>query len=144
MLLNTAVTADGSEMGRAQSLQAQAGCVEPHVDMNPVLPKPSSDTDAQAYHDYKEVAMQAVLDSHRLLSKKYQVIMVEGAGSSAEVNLREGDIVNMGFAEAVDCQVIILGDIDKGAVFAQLVGTLAVLSASEQNRVVVWDQQISW
>jgi adenosylcobyric acid synthase len=150
MALNSAVTADGGEIGRAQALQAQAAGFSPHVDMNPVLLKPSSNTDAQviihgkaisdmqaqAYHDYKKVAMQAVLDSHRRLSKQYQVIMVEGAESSAEINLREGDIANIGFAETVDCPVIIVADIDKGDVFAHLVGTLALLSASEQNRVV--------
>ena len=150
MALNSAVTADGGEIGRAQALQAQAAGVEPHVDMNPVLLKPSSDTgaqviihgkavsnmQAQAYHDYKKVAMQAVLDSHQRLSQQYQVIMVEGAGSPAEINLHEGDIANMGFAEAVDCPVIIVADIDKGGVFAHLVGTLELLSQSEQNRVV--------
>lgn len=150
MALNSAVTADGGEIGRAQALQAQAAGIEPQVDMNPVLLKPSSDTgaqviihgkaisnmQAQAYHDYKKVAMQAVLDSHQRLSKQYQVIMVEGAGSPAEINLREGDIANMGFAEAVNCPVIIVADIDKGGVFAHLVGTLELLSPSEQNRVV--------
>lgn len=150
MSLNSAVTADGGEIGRAQALQAQAAGVEPHVDMNPVLLKPSSDTgaqviihgkaishmQAQTYHDYKKVAMQAVLDSHQRLSQQYQVIMVEGAGSPAEINLREGDIANMGFAEAVDCPVIIVADIDKGGVFAHLVGTLELLSQSEKDRVV--------
>ncbi|MCF2949868.1 cobyric acid synthase [Paraglaciecola aquimarina] len=150
MALNSAVTADGKEIGRAQALQAQAANLAPHSDMNPVLLKPSSDTGAQviihgeaitdmqakAYHDYKKVAMQAVLDSHARLTSEYEVIMVEGAGSPAEINLREGDIANMGFAEAVDCPVIIVADIDKGGVFAQLVGTLELLSPSEQNRVV--------
>ena len=150
MSLNSAVTADGGEIGRAQALQAQAAGVEPHVDMNPVLLKPSSDTgaqviihgkaishmQAQTYHDYKKVAMQAVLDSLQRLSQQYQVIMVEGAGSPAEINLREGDIANMGFAEAVDCPVIIVADIDKGGVFAHLVGTLELLSQSEKDRVV--------
>lgn len=150
MALNSAVTPDGGEIGRAQALQALAAGVAPHVDMNPVLLKPSSDTgaqviihgkaisnmQAQAYHDYKKVAMQAVLASHQRLAKQYQVIMVEGAGSPAEINLREGDIANMGFAEAVDCPVILVADIDKGGVFAHLVGTLALLSQSEQNRVV--------
>lgn len=150
MALNSAVTAGGGEIGRAQALQALAAGVEPHVDMNPVLLKPSSDTgaqviihgkaisnmQAQAYHDYKKVAMQAVLDSHQRLSEQYDLIMVEGAGSPAEINLREGDIANMGFAEAVDCPVIIVADIDKGGVFAHLVGTLDLLSQSEQNRVV--------
>jgi adenosylcobyric acid synthase len=150
MALNSAVTPDGGEIGRAQALQAQAAGIEPHVDMNPVLLKPSSDTgaqviihgkavsnmQAQAYHGYKKVAMQAVLDSHHRLSKQHQVIIVEGAGSPAEINLREGDIANMGFAEAVDCPVIIVADIDKGGVFAHLVGTLELLSQSEQSRVV--------
>ncbi len=149
MALNSAVTADGGEIGRAQAVQAQAAGLAPHTDMNPVLLKPSSDTgaqviihgraltrmDAAAYHDYKRVAMQAVLDSHRRLSAQYPVVMVEGAGSPAEINLRAGDIANMGFAEAVDCPVILIADIDKGGVFAHLVGTLELLSPSEQARV---------
>jgi len=149
MALNSAVTADGGEIGRAQAVQAQAAGLPPHSDMNPVLLKPNSDTgaqviihgravtqmDAAAYHDYKRVAMQAVLESHRRLSERYQVVMVEGAGSPAEINLRTNDIANMGFAEAVDCPVILIADIDKGGVFAHLVGTLELLSASEQARV---------
>jgi adenosylcobyric acid synthase len=117
--------------------------------MNPVLLKPNSDTGAQviihghaignmealAYHQYKNTARAAVLASHQRLSEQYQVIVVEGAGSPAEINLRENDIANMGFAEAVDCPVILIGDIDKGGVFAHLVGTLALLSESEQARV---------
>ncbi|WP_339900647.1 cobyric acid synthase [Paraglaciecola polaris] len=150
MALNSAVTKDGGEIGRAQAVQAQAAGIEPSVDMNPVLLKPSSDTGAQViihgkavsdmqaakYHDYKQVAMQAVLSSHQRLTREYEVIVVEGAGSPAEINLRKGDIANMGFAEAVDCPVIIVADIDRGGVFAQLVGTLDLLSTSEQNRVV--------
>jgi adenosylcobyric acid synthase len=149
MALNSAVTADGGEIGRAQAVQAQAAGLAAHTDMNPVLLKPNSDTGAQviihgralssmdavAYHDYKKVAMQAVLQSHQRLSAAYPVVMVEGAGSPAEINLRAGDIANMGFAEAVDCPVILIADIDKGGVFAHLVGTLALLSASEQARV---------
>ncbi|MDL0441715.1 cobyric acid synthase [Stutzerimonas frequens] len=149
MALNSAVTADGGEIGRAQAVQAQAANLAPHSDMNPVLLKPNSDIGAQviihgravtsmdavAYHDYKRVAMQAVLDTHRRLSAAYRVVMVEGAGSPAEINLRAGDIANMGFAEAVDCPVILIADIDKGGVFAHLVGTLALLSESEQARV---------
>ena len=149
MALNSAVTADGGEIGRAQAVQAQAANLAPHTDMNPVLLKPNSDIGAQviihgravtsmdavAYHDYKRVAMQAVLDSHRRLSAAYRVVMVEGAGSPAEINLRAGDIANMGFAEAVDCPVILIADIDRGGVFAHLVGTLALLSESEQARV---------
>ena len=149
MALNSAVTADGGEIGRAQAVQAQAAYLDPHTDMNPVLLKPNSDTGAQviihgraignmhavAYHDYKQTARAAVLESHQRLSAQYPVVMVEGAGSPAEINLRTGDIANMGFAEAVDCPVILIADIDKGGVFAHLVGTLELLSASEQARV---------
>lgn len=149
MALNSAVTADGGEIGRAQAVQAQACGLAAHTDMNPVLLKPNSDTGAQvivhgravgnmhavAYHDYKRVAMQAVLESHGRLRERYAVVMVEGAGSPAEINLRAGDIANMGFAEAVDCPVILIADIDKGGVFAHLVGTLKLLSPAEQARV---------
>lgn len=149
MALNSAVTADGGEIGRSQALQAQACFLEPHTDMNPVLLKPNSDTGAQvivhghalsdmeanAYHDYKPRAMAAVLESHHRLRERYDWVLVEGAGSPAEINLREKDIANMGFAEAVDCPVVLVADIDKGGVFAQLVGTLALLSESEQARV---------
>lgn len=150
MALNSAVTADGGEIGRAQAVQAQAAKLAPHTDMNPVLLKPNSDTGAQViihgraignmealeYHCYKSTARAAVLDSHRRLSERYPVIVVEGAGSPAEINLREGDIANMGFAETVNCPVILIADIDKGGVFAHLVGTLALLSESEQARIV--------
>ncbi|MFC3122772.1 cobyric acid synthase [Agaribacter flavus] len=150
MALNSAVTKDGGEIGRAQAVQAQAAGVEPHVDMNPILLKPSSDTGAQVivhgksvgdmqaapYHQYKTIAMEAVLASHKRLTSTYDLVVVEGAGSPAEINLRDRDIANMGFAEAVDCPVILIADIDKGGVFAQLVGTLALLSESEQNRIV--------
>lgn len=149
MALNSAVTADGGEIGRAQAVQAQACYLEPHTDMNPVLLKPNSDTGAQviihgravttmnalAYHGYKEIAMQAVLESHRRLAESYPVIVVEGAGSPAEINLRANDIANMGFAEAVDCPVLLIADINRGGVFAHLVGTLELLSPSEQARV---------
>lgn len=150
MALNSAVTEDGGEIGRSQAVQAQACFLAPHTDMNPVLLKPSSDTGAQiiiqgkaltsmeaaAYHDYKTTAMKAVLDSYQRLQNQYDVIVVEGAGSPAEINLRDRDIANMGFAEEVDCPVIIVADIDRGGVFAHLVGTLELLSASEQKRVV--------
>ena len=149
MALNSAVTAEGGEIGRAQAVQAQAAGLAPHTDMNPVLLKPNSDTGSQviihgravtsmnavAYHDYKTIAMQAVLASHARLSAAYPVVMVEGAGSPAEINLRAGDIANMGFAEAVDCPVILIADINRGGVFAHLVGTLELLSESEQARV---------
>lgn len=149
MALNSAVTVDGGEIGRAQALQAQACGLEPHTDMNPVLLKPSSDTGAQViihgraradmnardYHAYKRTAMSAVLESWQRLGEQYDWRVVEGAGSPAEINLRDRDIANMGFAEAVDCPVILVADIDRGGVFAHLVGTLALLSPSEQARV---------
>ncbi|CAG9175897.1 Cobyric acid synthase [Cupriavidus laharis] len=149
MALNSAVTADGGEIGRAQALQALAAGVAPHTDMNPVLLKPSSDTgaqviihgqarldlDARAYHAYKPEAMKAVLASHARLMRAYDVVVVEGAGSPAEINLRDRDIANMGFAERVDCPVVLVADIDRGGVFAHLVGTLDCLSDSERARV---------
>ena len=150
MALNSAVTVDGGEIGRSQAMQAVACGLKPHTDMNPVLLKPSSDTQAQViihgkvaadlgakgFHDYKKIALNAVLESFDRLQNQYQTIIVEGAGSPAEINLRDNDIANMGFAEAVDCPVIIVADIDRGGVFAHLVGTLDCLSASEQSRVV--------
>ena len=149
MALNSAVTVDGGEIGRAQAVQAQACGLEPHTDFNPVLLKPDSDTgaqvivhgraatrlDARGYHDYKRVAMAAVLASHARLAARYEALVVEGAGSPAEINLRANDIANMGYAEAVDCPVLLVADIDRGGVFAHLVGTLALLSASERARV---------
>jgi adenosylcobyric acid synthase len=149
MALNSAVTVDGGEIGRAQAVQAQAAFLEPHTDMNPVLLKPNTDIgaqviihgkalanmDARRYHDYKPIAMQAVLESYARLCAAYDVVLVEGAGSPAEINLRDKDIANMGFAEAVDCPVWLVGDIDRGGVFAHLYGTLALLSPSEQARI---------
>lgn len=150
MALNSAVTQDGGEIGRAQALQAIAAGVTPHTDMNPVLLKPSSDTGAQViihgkaraemqardYHQYKTVAMAAVLESHARLSAQFACIVVEGAGSPAEINLRDRDIANMGFAESVDCPVILVADIDRGGVFAHIVGTLSCLSPSERARIL--------
>ncbi|MCL1141981.1 cobyric acid synthase [Shewanella gaetbuli] len=154
MALNSAVTVDGGEIGRAQALQAVACNLAPHTDFNPVLLKPSSDTGAQVIIQgkalttleaksffgpdsvgYKQMALNVVLDSFTRLKQQYSVVVIEGAGSPAEINLRQGDIANMGFAEAADCPVIIIADIDKGGVFAHLVGTLALLSPSEQARV---------
>lgn len=149
MALNSAVTVDGGEIGRAQALQAQAARVPAHIDFNPILLKPSTDKraqviihgkahadlDARAYHEYKPRAMKAVLESWDRLCANYDCIVVEGAGSPAEINLRARDIANMGFAEVVDCPVIIVADIDRGGVFAHLVGTLELLSPSEQARV---------
>lgn len=149
MALNSAVTVDGGEIGRAQAVQAQACGLEPHSDMNPVLLKPASDTaaqviiqgkvatnlDARAYHDYKRIARHAVMESYTRLAAKYDAIIVEGAGSPAEINLRDNDIANMGFAEAVNCPVWLVADIDRGGVFAHLHGTLALLAPSERARV---------
>jgi len=149
MALNSAVTANGGEIGRAQAVQAQACGIEPHTDMNPVLLKPNTDSgaqviiqgkalfdmDARAFHKYKLTAMQAVLESHERLCKQYDAVLVEGAGSPAEINLREHDIANMGFAEAIDCPVLLIADINRGGVFAHLVGTLDLLSPSEQKRI---------
>ncbi len=148
MALNSAVTVDGGEIGRAQAVQALAAGLEPHTDMNPVLLKPNSDTGAQViihghtatnldavdYHNYKPTAMKAVLQSYNRLKQQYDWIIIEGAGSPAEINLRDRDIANMGFAEEVDCPVIIVGDINRGGVFAHLTGTLDLLSESEQQR----------
>ena len=148
MALNSAVTVDGGEIGRSTALQALACGLEPHSDMNPVLLKPQSDCGAQVilrgkvhgnmdaldYHAYKAEAMNSVMASWRDLSARYDVVIAEGAGSPAEINLRANDIANMGFAEAADCPVLLVGDIDKGGVFAQLVGTLALLSDSERDR----------
>ncbi|MFA6178034.1 MAG: cobyric acid synthase [Candidatus Methylopumilus sp.] len=150
MALNSAVTIDGGEIGRAQAVQAMACGLEPHSDMNPILLKPNTDTgsqviihgkvvgnmEASGYHDYKAVAMNAVMESWRRLQAQYDHVVVEGAGSPAEINLREGDVANMGFAEAADCPVILIADIDRGGVFAHIVGTLALLSESERNRII--------
>ncbi len=150
MALNSAVTDDGNEIGRAQAVQAQAAGLAPHVDMNPILLKPNTDTGAQViiqgkaignmnavgYHEYKSIAKDAALASYDRLATQYQAVLIEGAGSPAEINLRARDIANMGFAESVDCPVIIIADIDKGGVFAHLVGTFELLSQSEQDRVI--------
>jgi adenosylcobyric acid synthase len=150
MSLNSAVAADGGEIGRAQALQAQAARVPALVDMNPVLLKPSSDTEAQVivagrpftdlsargYQDLKPRLLSEVLAAFQRLHGKFDSVIVEGAGSPAEVNLRANDIANMGFAGAVDCPVILLADIDRGGALAHVVGTLACLSDTERERVV--------
>lgn len=150
MALNSAVTVDGGEIGRSQAVQAQACGIEPHSDMNPILLKPNSNTgsqvillgrsignmDAATYHRFKPSAMDVVLEAHQRVAASCDCVLVEGAGSPAEINLRDGDIANMGFAEAVDCPVVLVADIDRGGVFAHLVGTLALLSDSERRRVV--------
>lgn len=149
MALNSAVTPDGGEIGRAQALQAQAAGAPLSVHMNPVLLKPNTDTGAQVilqghsignlealdYHQYKPKAAEAVFDSFKKLGKSYACLLVEGAGSPAEINLRKGDIANMGFALQVKCPVVIIADIDRGGVFAHLTGTLQLLSRTERSLV---------
>lgn len=146
---NAAVTVDGGEIGRAQALQARAAGVDPRVDMNPVLLKPESETGAQVivhgkrvttvrardYAKLKPTLMAPVLESFTRLKKEADLVLVEGAGSPAEINLRAGDLANMGFAIAADCPVILAGDIDRGGVIAQLVGTHAVLP--DEDRAMV-------
>ncbi len=146
---NAAVTADGGEIGRAQALQARAAGIAPTVHMNPVLLKPQSDVGAQVvvrgrvignaraddYQRLKPTLLPAVLDSFARLADGADLILVEGAGSPAEVNLRAGDIANMGFAEAADVPVVLIGDIDRGGVIASLVGTVALLASAERHRL---------
>jgi len=146
---NAAVTADGGEIGRAQALQARACGAEPATDMNPVLLKPQSEGGAQIVVDgrvwgsasareYRDLApslLPRVLDAFKRLAELADLVLVEGAGSPAEINLRSGDIANMGFAEAADVPVVLIGDIERGGVIAQLVGTHALLSDRERARV---------
>lgn len=146
---NAAVTVDGGEIGRAQALQAMAACRPAHTDMNPVLLKPETDTGAQVivqgqrratlrardYAEAKPALMEAVLDSFHRLADQVDLIIVEGAGSPAEINLRKGDIANMGFAEAARVPVILTGDIDRGGVIAQVVGTKAILPPEDAAHI---------
>ena len=142
---NAAVTADGGEIGRAQALQARAARVAPSVHMNPVLLKPQSEIGAQivvqgkvygsakaaAYQHMKRDLLPFVLDSYQRLRGEADLVLVEGAGSAAEVNLRDNDIANMGFAQAADVPVVLIGDIDRGGVIASLVGTKAVIASED-------------
>jgi len=146
---NAAVTQDGGEIGRAQALQARACGINPSVHMNPVLLKPQSDQGAQIivqghvygtanardYHRLKPDLLPRVLESFGEISKDADLVLIEGAGSPAEINLRESDIANMGFAEAADVPVVLVGDIDRGGVIAALVGTHALLPKSERARI---------
>ncbi len=148
MALNSAVTADGGEIGRAQAVQAEACFLQPDVRMNPILLKPNSDLGSQVilrgkaignmkaveYHQHKPKLLQDVVLAHQEVLADFDLVMVEGAGSPAEINLRQHDLANMGFAEAVDCPVIIVADIDRGGVFAHLYGTYELLSVTEQAR----------
>ena len=149
MALNSFVTPDGLELGRAQAVQAEAAGVECDVRMNPILLKPSSDTgsqlivngevrghyDAREYFRMKRGLIPDVLNAYRSLEAENDILVIEGAGSPAEINLREDDIVNMGLAELVNAPVLLAGDIDRGGVFAQLYGTVALLREEERRRV---------
>ena len=146
---NAAVTTDGGEIGRAQALQAKAAGLDPVVDMNPVLLKPETDVGAQVvvqgkrlttvkareYASLKPTLMPRVLESYQRLAATVDVVLIEGAGSPAEINLRAGDIANMGFAEAAKVPVVLVGDIDRGGVIAQLVGTHSVLPTADRARI---------
>ncbi|MEH6361549.1 MAG: cobyric acid synthase, partial [Amylibacter sp.] len=146
---NAAVTADGGEIGRAQALQAMACNVPAVTDMNPVLLKPETDIGAQVvvhghrlttvkardYAQLKPTLLASVLDSFERLGQGVDLIVIEGAGSPAETNLRSGDIANMGFAEAANVPVVLLGDIDRGGVIAQIVGTNVILPEADRNMI---------
>ena len=146
---NAAVTSDGGEIGRAQALQALACGIALHTDMNPVLLKPETDVGAQVivqgkrlttakardYFSLKPQLLEKVLESYNRLKSSHDLVIVEGAGSPAEVNLRQGDIANMGFARAADVPVILAGDIDRGGVIAQIVGTQVILEAEDSALV---------
>lgn len=149
MALNSYVTRDGLEMGRAQVVQAQAAGLEPDVRMNPILLKPCSDTGSQVivlgevrgqmpaaeYFRYKKQLIPEILEAYHSLAEDYDVIVIEGAGSPAEINLKADDIVNMGLAKLVNAPVLLAGDIDRGGVFAQLYGTVALLEPEERARI---------
>ncbi|MDR1820441.1 MAG: cobyric acid synthase [Methanobrevibacter sp.] len=149
MSLNSYITWDGKEMGRAQVLQAYAAGLEPEAYMNPILLKPTGDKSCQIivngevygnstavkYHEMKLEFMNMLKTQFKELEEKFDIIVIEGAGSPAAINLREKDIVNMGIAELVDASVLLVGDIDKGGVFASLYGTLMLISDDERERV---------
>jgi adenosylcobyric acid synthase len=149
MALNSGITPYGQEMGRAQIFQAEAAGVVPDVRMNPVLLKPTSDRQAQVvlmgkvatdmdavtYHDYKPRLREQIISVWQSLASEYEAIVLEGAGSPAEINLRDRDIVNMGMAEMAQCPVVLVADIDRGGVFAAIYGTLALLQEHERWRV---------
>ncbi|MEW8993617.1 cobyric acid synthase [Clostridium sp.] len=149
MSLNSYITLDGKEMGRAQVLQAYAAGLEPQVYMNPILLKPTTDkncqiifngevygySNAKEYHNLKVKFKDDLKSAFEELENQFDIIVMEGAGSPAEINLRDNDIVNMGMAELIDAPVLLVGDIDKGGVFASLLGTIMLLSDAEKDRV---------
>lgn len=149
MALNSFITRDGFEMGRAQVMQAEAAGVEPDVRMNPILLKPTNDTGSQVivngevlgnmgardYFAYKTKLIPDVKKAYNSLAEEYDIIVIEGAGSPAEINLKQEDIVNMGMAKMAKAPVLLVGDIDRGGVFAQLIGTVMLLEPDEQDMV---------
>ena len=149
MALNSFITADGGEMGRAQVVQAEAAGMAPDVRMNPILLKPTTDVGSQVivngvvqgnmrameYYKRKREYIPAVMEAYNSLAAENDIIVIEGAGSPAEINLKQEDIVNMGLAELVDAPVLLVGDIDRGGVFAQLYGTVALLEEKERARI---------
>ena len=149
MALNSFITAEGGEMGRAQVVQAEAAGIAPDVRMNPILLKPTTDVGSQVivagqvqgnmrameYYRRKREFLPAVMEAYNSLASQYDIIVIEGAGSPAEINLKQEDIVNMGLAKLVDAPVLLVGDIDRGGVFAQLYGTVALLEEEERARI---------
>ena len=149
MALNSYITSEGLEMGRAQVMQAEAAGIEPSVLMNPILLKPTNDTGSQVivngevlgtmsardYFKYKKNLVPDIMKAFRALAEKNDIIVIEGAGSPAEINLKTDDIVNMGMAKMADAPVLLAGDIDRGGVFAQLYGTVELLEPEERNRI---------
>lgn len=150
MALNSFITPEGGEMGRAQVVQAEAAGIAPHVDMNPVLLKPTSQMGSQVvvlgkavgnylardYYQYKQTLIPVVRDSYERLASLYDVIVLEGAGSAVELNLKEHDIVNLAMAEMADARCILVGDIDRGGIFAALLGSYMLLTESEKERII--------
>ena len=149
MALNSFVTRDGKEMGRAQVAQAEAAGIDPVVEMNPILLKPTGDCGSQVivmgkpmgnmtakeYYQKKAGFVSIIKDAYDKLRSKFDIIVIEGAGSPAEINLKDGDIVNMGMAEMASAPVLLVTDIDRGGAFAWIIGTLELLNVSERNRV---------
>lgn len=149
MALNSFITEDGGEMGRAQVVQAEAAGIAPDVRMNPILLKPTTDVGSQVvvngqvqgnmkameYFSRKREYIPLILEAYNSLAEENDIIVIEGAGSPAEINLKQDDIVNMGLAKLVDAPVLLVGDIDRGGVFAQLYGTIALLEEEERQRI---------
>ena len=149
MALNSFVTHDGKEMGRAQVAQAEAACIAPIVEMNPILLKPTGDCGSQVivmgkpignmtareYYQKKSAFVSIIKDAYEKLRKQFDIIVIEGAGSPAEINLKDGDIVNMGMAQMASAPVLLVTDIDRGGAFAWVVGTLELLNVSERNLI---------